>query len=69
MATSDRALEAAADRMVIPIKHEAAARSKDVLECSATDADLQDTAVKSTFKVQILAEGQLSGVALDGNAR
>ena len=67
-ATTDGALEAAADHMRVSIKHEASTSSKDVLECSATDADLQNTAVKSTFKVEIMAEGQLSGVALDGNA-
>jgi hypothetical protein len=69
LATTDGALETAADRVRITIKHEAAARIENVLERSATDADLQEGAVKTAFKVEIMAEGQLGGVALDGNAR
>src|SRR5205823_5146800 len=67
-ATSDRALEEAADSVCVTIKHEAASRIKDVLECSAADADLQHATIKTTFEVQVVAEAQLSGVAMDGNA-
>ena len=68
MATTNWALEAAADRVRITIKHEAAARIENVLERSATDANFQHAPVKTAFKVEIMAEGQLGGVALDGNA-
>jgi hypothetical protein len=68
LATTDGALETAADRVRITIKHEAATRIENVLERSATDADLQEAAIKPAFKVEIVAEDQLGGVALDGNA-
>ena len=57
--TGKRALETAADRMSITARDEAAACIKDILECSAADADLQHTAVKATFKVEVVTESQL----------
>jgi len=45
--------------MSITARDEAAARIKDILECSAADADLQHTAVKATFKVEVVTESQL----------
>jgi hypothetical protein len=68
MASSDRALEAAADRVCITANHEAASRIEHVLERSATYADLQHAAVKATFKVEVVAEGHLGRGAVDGNA-
>jgi len=59
MTTSNRALETAADRMSITAHDKAAARIKDILECSAADADLQYTAVKATLKVEVVTESQL----------
>ena len=45
--------------MSITTRDEAPARIKDVLECSAADADLQHPAVKATFKVEVVTESQL----------
>ena len=65
MPTRDWALEAATDHVRITANHKAATCVKDVLEGSAADAYLQHATVKATFKVQVLAEGQLRRVALD----
>ena len=46
------------DRHLTP-QGKAAARIKDIQECSAADTDLQHTAIKATFKVEILTESQL----------
>jgi len=54
--------------MGVTIKRETASRIKDVLECSTTDADLQHPAVKATFKIEVVAEAQLSRVAVNENA-
>jgi hypothetical protein len=45
--------------MSITVRDEAAARIKDILECSASDTDLQHTAVKATLKVEVVTESQL----------
>jgi hypothetical protein len=68
-ATSDWALEAAADGVCITIKHETASRIKDVLERAAADADLQYAAIKAALKIKVVAEAQLCGVAVNRNAR
>jgi hypothetical protein len=68
MATTNWVLEAAADGVCVTIKRETAACIEDVLECPAADANFQHAAVKTAFKVEVVAEGQLRGVALDGNA-
>ena len=57
MATTNCALEAAADRVRITIKHEAAARIEDVLERPAADANFQHASVKTAFKVEVVAKG------------
>jgi len=57
MATTNWALEAAADRVRITIKHEAAACIEDVLERPAADANFQHAAVKTAFKVEVVAKG------------
>jgi bifunctional ADP-heptose synthase (sugar kinase/adenylyltransferase) len=57
--TSKRALETSADGVSITARDEAAARIKDILECSAADADLQHPAVKATFKIEVVTESQL----------
>ena len=65
MAASDWALKAATDDVRIPANHKASACIKDILEGAAADAYLQHATVKATFKVQVLAKGQLGRVALD----
>jgi hypothetical protein len=50
-------LKAATDRVRITADYKTATRIKDVLEDSSTDAYLQHAPVKTTFEVQVLAEG------------
>lgn len=69
MAASEWALKAATDRMRIAANHKASTRIKDVLKGSVTNAYLQHATIKASFKVQVLAEGQLGSVALNRNAR
>jgi hypothetical protein len=54
--------------MCVTIEHEAASRIKDVLERATANADLQHAAIKTTFEIEVVAEAQLGGVGLDGNA-
>jgi hypothetical protein len=45
--------------MSITAGDKAPSRIKNILEWSAADADLQHTAVKATFKVEVVTESQL----------
>ena len=68
MAATYGALKAAADGVRISTNHKASACIKNILEGAAADAYLQHATVKATFEVQVLAKGQLGGVALDRDA-
>ena len=45
--------------MSITARDKASSGIKDILECAAADADLKHTAVKATFKVEVVTESQL----------
>jgi len=67
-AASDWALKAAADGVGIPANYKGSPCIKDILEGTAADPYLQHATVKATFEIQVLAKGQLGGVALDRDA-
>jgi len=56
LAASQGITTAAADRPIVAALTKAAASGKDVLECAAVDADLQNAAVKRVLKTVIVAE-------------
>jgi hypothetical protein len=56
LAASQGITTAGADGAIVTALEKAAASGKDVLECAAVDADLQNAAVKRVFKSVIVAE-------------